>query len=79
MKNGYEPHILKFSKKRDQVDGILCVNIDHSRTNEFGAIIRHFSFIDRSRFSEALQMGLDYIWKNLYADTVRVNLFHFKD
>ena len=69
---------MKFGKKDGQVDGMLCVNIDHTRQSEFGAYIRHFSVVDRSQFSVALNMALDYIWTNLYADTVRIDLYHFE-
>jgi predicted transcriptional regulator YheO len=69
---------MKFSKKDGQVDGMLCVNIDHTRLSEFGAYIRHFSVVDRSQFTKALEMALDYIWKNLYADNVRIDLYHFE-
>ena len=48
MKRGYEQHVMKFSKKEGQVDGMLCVNIDHTRQSEFGAYIRHFSVVDRA-------------------------------
>ena len=44
---------------------------------EFGAYIRHLSVVDRTQFTHALNMALDYIWKNLYADTVRIDLYHF--
>ena len=62
----------------DEVEGMLCVNIDHTRQSEFGAYIRHLSVVDRSEFPKALDLALDYTWKNLYADTVRVDLYHFE-
>ena len=78
MKRGYEQHVMKFSQREGQVDGMLCVNIDHTRQSEFGAYIRHLSVVDRSQFTNALNMALDYIWKNLYADTIRIDLYHFE-
>jgi len=78
MKRGYEQHVMKFSQREGQVDGMLCVNIDHTRQSEFGAYIRHLSVVDRSQFANALNMALDYIWKNLYADTIRIDLYHFE-
>lgn len=69
---------MKFHRSDGEVEGMLCVNIDHTRQSEFGAYIRHFSVVDRTEFSKALDMALDYIWKNLYADTVRIDLYHFE-
>jgi hypothetical protein len=54
------------------------VNIDHTREREFGAYIRHLSVVKRSQFPVALKMALDYIWKNLYASTTRIDLYHFE-
>jgi hypothetical protein len=79
MKRGYEMHVMKFSKKEGSIDGMLCVNIDHTRQSEFGAYIRHFSMVDRSQFLVGLNMALDYIWKNLYADNIRIDLYHFSN
>jgi hypothetical protein len=31
MKRGYEQHVMKFSRKEGNIDGMLCVNIDHTR------------------------------------------------
>jgi hypothetical protein len=69
--------VLKFSKSPGSIDGMLLVNIDHTREREFGAYIRHFSVVKRSQLSVALNLALDYIWKNLYASTARIDLYHF--
>jgi hypothetical protein len=79
MKRGYEMHVMKFGKKLGSIDGMLCVNIDHTREREFGAYIRHFSMVDRTQFEVGLQMALEYIWTNLYADNIRIDLYHFKE
>lgn len=54
------------------------MNIDHTNQSDFRAYIRHMSMIDVSKFAEALPMILDYIWQSMYADTIRLNLHHFK-
>jgi hypothetical protein len=61
MKNGYEQHYLKFTKGKE-VEGLLCVNIDHNQQSEFRGYIRHLSVVDRTKYSEALQIALDFIW-----------------
>jgi hypothetical protein len=33
--------------------------------------------VKRSQLSVALNLALDYIWKNLYASTARIDLYHF--
>jgi hypothetical protein len=46
--------------------------------SEFRAYIRHISVLDKSKFSDALLLATDFIWQNLYADTIRVDLHHFR-
>ena len=77
MLNGYEKHFMKFSSGND-VDGILCVNIDHTCQTEFRAYIRHMTVIDRSKYADALAVATEFIWNSLYADTIRLDLHHFK-
>jgi hypothetical protein len=77
MRAGYEQHYLKLTNGKD-IDGILCVNLDHTQQSEFRAYIRHISVINKSRFSDALKVATDFIWQNLYADTIRLDLYHFR-
>ena len=46
MAQGYDGHYIKISKSGD-VDGLLCVNLDHTCQTEFRAYIRHFSMVDK--------------------------------
>jgi hypothetical protein len=64
MKNGYEQHFLKFIKGKE-VEGLLCVNIDHNQSSEFRGYIRHLSVVNRINFKESLQLAVDFIWQNL--------------
>jgi hypothetical protein len=77
MKGGYEQHYLKLMNGKE-LEGLLFVNIDQNVQTEFRAYIRHMSVMDKSKFSEALKAVTEYIWQNLYADTIRVDLYHFR-
>ena len=46
MKDGYEAHYIKFERNRGQVEGIACINMDHTCQTEFRAYIRHISCKD---------------------------------
>ena len=78
MLNGYEGHYLKFQKKGETA-GILLVNMDHSCQTEFRAYIRHISVVDKNDFDEALKAAVEFIWHQMYAETIRIDLYHFKD
>ena len=78
MLNGYEGHYLKFEKK-GATAGMLLVNMDHSCQSEFRAYIRHISVTDKNDFNDALKCAVDYIWQQMYAETIRIDLYHFKD
>jgi len=77
MKGGYDQHYLKFTSGKE-IAGIVCINIDHNWQSDFRAYIRHLSVVDKSKFEEALQIAVEFIWENLYADTIRIDVFHFR-
>ena len=54
------------------------MNIDHENKAEFRAYIRHLSVVDKSKFSEVLPLVIEYAWASMYADTIRINVHHFK-
>lgn len=78
MQNGYEAHYLKF-EKAGSTAGLLLVNMDHSCQTEFRAYIRHISVMDATDFDDALKMAVNFIWHEMYAETIRIDLYHFKD
>jgi hypothetical protein len=77
MSNGYDQQFLKICQGGETI-GLLCVNIDHTNQSDFRAYIKHISVIDISKFTDVLPIVLDYIWQSMYADTIRINLHHFK-
>ena len=56
----------------------MCINIDHNWQSDFRAYIRHISVVDKTKFEQALLMAVQFIWENLYADTIRVDVYHFR-
>ena len=77
MKNGYDQHYLKFTRGKE-IEGFVCFNLDHTWQNDFRAYIRHISVVDKTKFEEALKIAVQFIWENLYSDTIRVDVFHFR-
>ena len=75
MENGYEQHYIEIGDG----EGMVMVNMDHSQLTEFRAYIWHISVIDFDRFPEALKLVCDFIWKEMGADTIRLDLYHFLD
>jgi hypothetical protein len=53
--------------------------MDHSCQTEFRAYIRHISVVDKNDFDEALKAAVEFIWHQMYAETIRIDLYHFKD
>lgn len=46
---------------------------DASRVNLF-----HLSTVDSQIYEEALDLGLDFIWKTMHCQSIRVYLHHFR-
>jgi hypothetical protein len=59
--------------------GISCINIDISCLTEFRAYIRHLSIKDKSLFKQALLLTIDFIWRFMNPDTIRLDLHHYAD
>lgn len=78
MKFGYDAHYLKIVQA-NVVKGILCFNMDHTCHTEFRAYIRNFSLLKIEDYPEMLSLVVDYIWNKSNADTIRVDLYHFKE
>jgi len=79
MLDGYERHYVQISSPNGSQEGLACINIDHTCQAEFRAYLRHISVKDKEKFSEALQLVVDFIWNNMCVDTIRLDLFHFVD
>ena len=77
MLDGYERHYVQISSPNGSQEGLACINIDHTCQAEFRAYLRHISV--KEKFSEALQLVVDFIWNNMCVDTIRLDLFHFVD
>lgn len=83
MQGGYSAHYLRLvdptsqSKEVKATQGVACINVDHKFTTETRAYIRHLSTRDKSRFEEALKLVLDFIWKNIDCNSIRLDLHHF--
>ena len=41
--------------------------------------IRHLSTIDPDHMAQALELVVDFIWKNLPCENIRVEIYHIKD
>ena len=82
MEDGYERHYLKivaFHNGKKMAHGLACVNVDQTLQNGHRAFIRHVSVIRNELFPQALKLVTEFIWKRIYCDHIRVELFHLKD
>jgi hypothetical protein len=57
---------------------MACVNMDHTTQGEYRAYIRHLTCKHLEDYKEALDMVLDYVWRSLQADNVRLDLYHYR-
>ena len=82
MESGYERHYLKivaFHNGKKMAHGLACVNVDQSISNGHRVIIRHVSVIRNELFPQALKLVVDFVWKRIHCDHIRVELFHLKN
>lgn len=78
MQNGYEAHYLALKKGRELL-GLVLINMDHTYQNDFRAYMRHISVKESDNFSLLLKLAVQFIWDNLHADTVRIDLYHYTE
>ena len=78
MENGYEMHFMKI-QQGGEMKGLVFFNMDHTQQTEFRAYIRHVSVLDKDDFSPAISAIVEFIWNELNADTIRIDLYHYKD
>lgn len=82
MEDGYEKHYLKIIAYHDGkklAHGVACINIEYNVTNGYHAFIRHLSVIRTELLDQALGLVLDFIWRKIYCDKLRVEVFHVKN
>jgi len=82
MEDGYERHYLKivaYHNDKKMAHGLACVNYDQTLPNGHRAFIRHVSVIRNELFPQALKLVIDFTWRRIYCDHIRIELFHIKD
>lgn len=52
------------------------MNVDHTATGEYRAFIRHLSTVDVSKMQRAVEQVVEHIWKTIYCQHIRIELFH---
>jgi hypothetical protein len=76
--NGYERHYLKLTQG-GKFAGLALTNIDHSAANEFRGYIRHISVVNFSLLQNSLEAVIDFLWRRVYCQNIRVEIYHIKD
>ena len=79
MEDGYERHYLKivaYHNGKKLAHGIACVNVDQTAQSMHRAFIRHVSVIRPELFPQALKIVLDFVWRRIHCDQIRLELFH---
>jgi hypothetical protein len=78
--NGYERHYIKLmlaGSKEPQ--GLAVFNVDHTTQGEFRGYIRHLSTVDVTKLQKAAELVINFIWKTVYCQHIRLELFHKQD
>lgn len=71
--NGYDTHFLQLSNSKKQFKGLLVFNQDAQDSKRVNLL--HLTSI--SAFEDVLDLSLDYIWKTMHCQSIRVYLHHF--
>ena len=80
MREGYHGHYLFLVEPGTTlVYGMACLNYDQSVAGSFRAYIRQLSTINAACMPLALEKTVEYIWKHMPCEHVRVELLHIKD
>ena len=85
--NGFEPYFLKFVRKSEtetsdaqqEIEGLVVFNIDPRIHDRVRLNLHHVSTVAREDFSEGLKLCMEFIWRRVYCDEVRVALVHLKN
>lgn len=82
MECGYERHYMKivaFHEGRKMAHGLACINIDQSFASGHRAFLRHISVIRAELFPQALKLVIDFVWKRIACDHIRLEQFYVTD
>ena len=82
MEKGYERHYLKivaFHEGRKMAHGLACVHIDPTHAQGHRAFLRHISVIRTELLPQALSLIVDFIWRRIDCDHIRLEQYHVKD
>ena len=82
MEAGYERHYLKivaYHDGRKMAHGLACVNVDQNYRQGHRAFLRHVSVIRPELFPQALRLIIDFIWRRVQCEHIRLEQFHMKD
>lgn len=77
MRFGYEGHYMKILKGNEMV-GILCFNQDHMHLQDLRAYIRHLTVNDKDLYAQVVKEAANFIFNEINADTIRVDIHHYK-
>lgn len=78
-KAGYDQHYMHIKNTKGEIVGMALFNYDHTNLGGHRAYIRHLSTLQEEIMPSALQLVIDYIWKHIPSDNIRVELFHYTD
>jgi hypothetical protein len=56
--------------------GLLVFNQDSAEATRVN--LYHVSALDSNKLEEVLDLSLDYIWKMMHCNSIRISLHHFK-
>lgn len=82
MEEGYERHYMKIVSFRNGEkfgNGMVYLNVDHTFPSQHRVVIHHISTIKARELEKALELVVNFIWRNIQCDHIRFELFHTKD
>lgn len=78
--HGYERHFIKLTAPGNkEIQGVALFNIDHTAAGEYRGYIRHLSTVDISKMQRAVEQVVEFMWKTVYCQHIRVELYHLKE
>ena len=75
MESGYERHYLKivaFHEGKKMAHGLACVAIDRNYKQGYRAFLRHISTIRTEMLPKALKLIIDFIWRRIHCNNIRL-------
>jgi hypothetical protein len=78
--NGYERHYMSIVSQKDgKCLGFASFNYDHTNLGGHRCFIRHLSTVNPEHMAQALELVVEFIWKNLPCENIRAEIYHIKD